>query len=73
MAMAQRRLWQIELEPVSRAKLHGVPSSWRAHRISPAGVCRSRTNSIAPHDRPHRLEEAGVAVSRKWCHVPAAT
>ena len=34
-------------EPVSSAKDHGVPSAWRAQRISPRGVCRSSTKSMA--------------------------
>ncbi len=47
MAMAQRRLWPIDDDPVSRAKVHGVPSAWRAQRTSPRWVCRPRTNSTA--------------------------
>ena len=61
-------------EPVSRAKDHGVPSAWRAQRISPRGVCRSRTKSMA------RSTMAQVAsrkprslVSSQWCHTPVAT
>ena len=52
-AMAQRRLWQMLDEPVSRANDHGVPSAWRAQRISPRGVCRSSTKSMAASTTGH--------------------
>jgi hypothetical protein len=55
MASAQRRLWEMLDEPVSRANDHGVPSAWRAQRISPRGVCRSSTKSMARSTMPQVL------------------
>ena len=61
-AMAQRRLWQMLDEPVSRANDHGVPSAWRAHRISPRGGLQVEHEVDGPlDDRPHGLDEAAVA------------
>ena len=74
MAMAQRRLWHIELEPVRRAKLHGVPSAWRAQRISPRGVWRSSTKSMAFSTTGHIASTKPLSsVSSQRCHTPAAT
>ena len=74
MAIAQRRLWQIDDEPVSSAKLHGVPSAWRAQRISPRGVCRSSTKSMALSTTGHIVSTKPLSsLSSQWCHTPAAT
>lgn len=74
MAMAQRRLWQIDDDPVSRAKLHGVPSAWRAQRISPRRVCRSRTNSTAADTIGHSSSSTPRSSnSSQWNQTPVAT
>jgi hypothetical protein len=72
--MAQRRLWYTLDEAVSNANDQGVPSGWRAHRISPRGVCRSSTKSMACSTTGHIVSRKPESrVVRKWCHVPVAT
>ena len=72
--MAQRRLWQMQDEPVSRAKDHGVPSAWRAQRISPRGRLQ------VEHEVDGRSTVGHIASrkpwspkSSQWCHTPVAT
>ena len=65
MAMAQRRLWQMLDEPVSRANDHGVPSAWRAQRISPRGVCRSSTKSMARSTTGHIVSRKPAVVGEQ--------
>ena len=61
-------------EPVSRANDQGVPSAWRAQRISPRGVCRSRTKSMARSTTGQSCSaKPRSSKSSQWCQTPAAT
>jgi hypothetical protein len=72
--MAHRSEWHIDADPVSRANDHGVPSAWRAHRISPRGVWRSSTKSMARSTTGHSASvKPRSRVHSQWCHTPVAT
>ena len=61
-AMAHRIDRHMLDDPVSRAKDQGVPSAWRAQRISPLGRLELEDEVDGPLDhRPHGLGEAVIA------------
>ena len=60
-AIAQRSEWQIDDEPVRSANDHGVPSAWRAQRISPRCLQLEHEVDGALDDRPQALDEPPVS------------